>query len=153
MRHVLRRRGRLALSAAVLAMVLAAVGLASAQTGGSGPSDEQRYAGVPTEARTAIEELCGEGPPCVVIPGSADHRPDPAPDVLRAGPTGGEQLAATGIPASDCPEVKAVYEAAGYPVDAFTGSCPTLAEARDHVKGIDPADTAAVLDHARKAHQ
>lgn len=43
----------------------------------------------------------------------------------------GEQLEADGIPASECPEALAIFEAHGERVDVFIGRCPTTDEAQN----------------------
>ncbi|MFN8149624.1 MAG: hypothetical protein U0R24_00660 [Solirubrobacterales bacterium] len=48
----------------------------------------------------------------------------------------GREMLKSATPASDCPEAKAAYEDAGYPIGGFDGPCPTS----DQLKNIPPPD-------------
>lgn len=48
----------------------------------------------------------------------------------------GREMLRAATPASDCPEAKAAYEEAGYPIGGFDGPCPTA----EQLKNIPPPD-------------
>lgn len=118
---------RLLLTGAVVASLAGSV-LAVVANGADETTDVSNFAAAPPSLQRFCDTL-----PCMFVP------------TQDFGLTDGRELVANATPASDCPEAKEAYEAAGHKIGGFFGPCPTAEQLRD----IEPVDLDA---YALMAH-